>query len=64
MWSIKFLSGPKAGKEIVLQPGLLLLGREASCQIQILSEVKINPTYILQNSDVSSLTPTLCQLKT
>ena len=38
MWSIKFLSGPKAGKEIVLQPGLLLLGREASCQIQILSE--------------------------
>lgn len=38
MWSIKFLSGPKAGREIILQPGLLLIGREASCQIQILSD--------------------------
>ena len=33
MWSLKFLSGPKAGKEIVLQPGLLFVGRDASCQI-------------------------------
>ena len=37
MWSIKFLSGPKAGKEILLQPGLIVLGREDSCQISILS---------------------------
>ena len=35
MWSIKFLSGPKAGKEIFLQPGLMVLGRESSCQISI-----------------------------
>ena len=35
MWSIKFLSGPKAGKEILLQPGLTILGREDSCQISI-----------------------------
>lgn len=33
MWSIKFLSGPKAGKEIHLPPGLLILGRDKSCQI-------------------------------
>lgn len=35
MWSIKFLSGPKAGKEILLQQGLVILGREKSCQIHI-----------------------------
>ena len=35
MWSIKFLSGPKAGKEILLQPGLVILGRENSCQISL-----------------------------
>ena len=35
MWSIKFLSGPKAGKEVFLQPGLLVLGRENSCSISI-----------------------------
>ena len=38
MWSLKFLSGPKAGKEILLQPGLLIIGRGDSCQIQIPSE--------------------------
>lgn len=37
MWSIKFLSGPKAGKEIFLQQGLVVLGREKSCQISISS---------------------------
>ena len=35
MWSIKFLSGPKAGKEILLQPGLVVFGREDSCQVAI-----------------------------
>lgn len=35
MWSIKFLSGSKAGKEILLQPGLVVLGRDDSCQISI-----------------------------
>lgn len=35
MWSLKFLSGPKAGKEILLQPGLCVIGREESCQISV-----------------------------
>ena len=35
MWTIKFLSGPKAGKEIFLQKGLYILGRDTSCKIQI-----------------------------
>ena len=35
MWSLKFLSGPIAGKEILLNEGLVLLGREESCQISI-----------------------------
>ena len=38
MWSLKFLSGPKAGKEILLQKGLVILGREANCQISIPSQ--------------------------
>ena len=38
MWSIKFLSGPKKGKEIFLQPGLTLLGRAEDCQISIPSQ--------------------------
>ena len=37
MWSIKFLSGPKAGKEILLQPGLVVLGRDETCQLSISS---------------------------
>ena len=37
MWSIKFLSGPKAGKEIFLQLGMVVLGRDNSCQISISS---------------------------
>ena len=35
MWSLKFLSGPKAGQEIFLQPGLFVLGREPECEISI-----------------------------
>ncbi len=35
MWSLKFLSGPKTGKKILLQQGLLTLGRDKSCQISI-----------------------------
>jgi len=35
MWSIKFLSGPQAGKEIFLQKGLVILGRDSSCKIKI-----------------------------
>ena len=35
MWSLKFLSGPKAGKEILLQKGMVILGRELDCQISI-----------------------------
>ena len=38
MWSIKFLSGPKAGKEILLQQGLVVLGREESCPISLPSK--------------------------
>ena len=37
MWAIKFLSGPKAGQEILLQKGLVTLGKSSSCQIQILA---------------------------
>ena len=35
MWYLKFLSGPKAGQEILLQEGLFVLGREDSCEIPI-----------------------------
>ena len=35
MWSLKFLSGPKAGQEVLLQEGLFVLGREESCEISI-----------------------------
>ena len=35
MWAIKFLSGPKAGQEVLLQKGLVVLGRDESCQIVI-----------------------------
>ena len=35
MWSLKFLSGPKVGKEILLQTGLVTLGREEDCEISI-----------------------------
>ena len=35
MWSLKFLSGPLAGKETLLSEGLVLLGRDKSCQISI-----------------------------
>ncbi len=38
MWVIKFLSGPKAGQEILLQKGLVLLGRNEDCQIIIPSK--------------------------
>ena len=37
MWAIKFLSGPKAGQEILLQKGLVVLGKDKSCQVQIRS---------------------------
>ena len=35
MWSLKFLSGPRAGKEIILPQGLSLLGRGDSCNIRL-----------------------------
>ncbi|MDE0092166.1 MAG: FHA domain-containing protein, partial [Oligoflexia bacterium] len=35
MWSLKFLSGPKAGQEILLQKGLFVLGRESNCEISV-----------------------------
>ena len=35
MWSLKFLSGPKAGQEIFLQKGFFVLGREPECEISI-----------------------------
>ena len=35
MWNLKFLSGPKAGQEILLTEGLFVLGREESCEIPI-----------------------------
>lgn len=38
MWGIKFLSGPKAGKEVLLQKGLTILGRDKSCQITVPSK--------------------------
>ena len=37
MWTIKFLSGPNAGKEVFLQKGLYILGRDPSCKIQIVA---------------------------
>lgn len=37
MWSLKFLSGPKAGKEVLLQEGLILLGRAEDCAVNILA---------------------------
>ncbi len=38
MWAIKFLSGPKAGQEVLLQKGIVILGRDSSCQITIPSK--------------------------
>ena len=38
MLAIKFLSGPKAGQEVLLQDGLMTLGRDASCQIHLPSK--------------------------
>lgn len=35
MWSLKFLSGPKAGKQITLPEGLVVLGRVKKCGISI-----------------------------
>lgn len=35
MWSLKFLSGPKAGKKILLPQGLTTLGREDTCTIRL-----------------------------
>ena len=35
MWAIKFLSGSLAGREIRLQKGLVVLGKDSSCQIPI-----------------------------
>ena len=35
MWSLKFLSGPRAGRQIYLAEGLLIIGRDASCGISI-----------------------------
>lgn len=37
MWSIRVLSGPQAGQTFQLKPGRNLIGRSASCDIQILS---------------------------
>jgi len=35
MWSLKFLSGPRAGKQITLPKGLILIGRLKKCAISI-----------------------------
>ena len=35
MWVLKFLTGPKKGKEVILQPGLLIIGRDDDCQISL-----------------------------
>ena len=35
MWQIKFLSGPKAGKPILLTKGLVILGRQKNCAVSI-----------------------------
>ena len=35
MWAVKFLSGPKAGEEFPLQDGLIVLGKDPSCQIPL-----------------------------
>lgn len=37
MWSIKFLSGPLEGQNVILQNGLIILGRDKSCEITIAS---------------------------
>lgn len=35
LWAIKFLSGSLAGQEVHLQKGLVVLGKEDSCQVSI-----------------------------
>ena len=37
MWVLKFLTGPKKGKEVILQPGLVIIGRDEDCQISLAS---------------------------
>lgn len=38
MWAIKFLSGPCVGKEFLLQDGLVVLGRDETCEVPIPSK--------------------------
>ncbi len=54
MWSIKFLSGPKAGKEIALSPGLVVLGRDSSCQISLPSSgiSKRHAQFLVKDSEL------------
>ena len=35
MWSLKFLSGPRAGKQIHLPKGLLVIGRDKKCAVPV-----------------------------
>ena len=45
MWAIKFLSGSLAGQEVRLQKGLMVLGKESSCQIPLPSEPGISKKH-------------------
>ena len=55
MWAIKFLSGPCAGKEFILQNGLVVLGRAESCEVQIKSSSvsKKHAQIIVKDSGLS-----------
>ena len=45
MWAIKFLSGSLAGQEVHLQKGLMVLGKESSCQISLSNEPGVSKKH-------------------
>ena len=45
MWAIKFLSGSLAGQEVRLQKGLMVLGKESSCQISLPDEPGVSKKH-------------------
>lgn len=45
MWAIKFLSGTLAGREVRLQKGLMVIGKESSCQIPLTKEPGVSKKH-------------------
>lgn len=55
MWAIKFLSGPLVGQDVILQDGLMILGRDKSCEIHVPSSniSKKHAQIIVKNESIT-----------